>query len=581
MNTSLAKLLTAVLLFMSVNVLGHEPDKAYAAASYYVSPSGQDSSGYGGSPSTPFRTIQYAADRTNPGDTVYVMNGTYNEINNQGVFTVTRSGGPDAYITYTNYPGHTPKLATSSAWNHIVVSSASHIRISGFEIAGNNGNLSVSDGEARYNHFLQHHPTGTVNWAYMAQTNTNGIYIKPVNATAARPTHIIIENNVVHDLPGGGINTEEADYITIQNNTVYNNAWYSIYGNSGISVLRSFNSDANTSSYKFIVRNNKVYNNKGLVRWYEIQNYSDGNGIIIDSNKKTEVSGVLTPYTGKTLITNNVAYNNGGSGIHAYYSASVDIVNNTSYNNSSQNNYGEIFAHHSDNVNLHNNIMYARTGRLLTQNWNNNNVSYNYNIYYNGSPSVSGSNDIYADPLFYNAATGDLRVHIGSKAIDNGVPALAPDNDFLNNSRPRGFAPDRGAYESQNIIGNPSFEWGSLTGWSSDQNAAGITAVTGGYSGTHQANFNTTAATALSQSRIAPTTKMYSVTAYMITNIPSNVKLNIHVNGTAQGSQTVATGGYNKVTFTFQANANDTIKVSITAPQHAGGWVCIDNVSVE
>ena len=56
--------------------------------------------------------------------------------------------------------------------------------------------------------------------------------------------HIIIKNNVVHDVPGGGIYADEgADYVQILNNTVYNNAHWSAYGNSGISVGASVNFD--------------------------------------------------------------------------------------------------------------------------------------------------------------------------------------------------------------------------------------------------------------------------------------------------------------------------------------------------
>lgn len=64
-----------------------------ATQTYYVDiDTGVDASGYGTSPSTPFKNIQYAADLTNPGDTVYVMNGTYYKTNDQFVFQVTRSG---------------------------------------------------------------------------------------------------------------------------------------------------------------------------------------------------------------------------------------------------------------------------------------------------------------------------------------------------------------------------------------------------------------------------------------------------------------------------------------------------------
>jgi len=444
------KLFVMFLILINVNLLGATHRVVQAVpVNYYVSPTGQNANGYGTDPSTPYRTIQYAADRTNPGDTVYVMNGTYNETSNQGVFVVTRSGSANAYITYKAYPGHKPKLHTSTAWNHILIRSASYIRIEGFEIAGNNANLSVSAGEARYNHYMSNKDAGTVNWDYIAQTNTNGIYIRPTDANSPKPKHIAIANNIVHDVPGGGIQAEESDHIYIDNNTVYNNSWYTMYATSGISVFHSNNSDSNTTSYKNIVRNNRVYNNKTLVKWASHEDYSDGNGIIIDDNKNTQLNGRLAPYTGKTLVANNLVYLNGGSGIHSYSSANVDIINNSSYQNSSRLNYGEIYAHGSTNVKLFNNIMYARTGRDITQNWNNSSVSYNYNIYYNGTPAVSGANDISGNPLYVNPAGGDFRLQSGSPAINSGTSTLAPPNDYAYNPRPSGNGVDRGAYEYQ------------------------------------------------------------------------------------------------------------------------------------
>jgi len=38
-------------------------------------------------------------------------------------------------------------------------------------------------------------------------------------------SHIVFENNVVHDAPGGSIATYYADYITIRHHTTYLNAF--------------------------------------------------------------------------------------------------------------------------------------------------------------------------------------------------------------------------------------------------------------------------------------------------------------------------------------------------------------------
>lgn len=63
------------------------------ATDYYVSDYIGNDSNNGLSENTPFKTIQRASDLTNPGDTVYVMNGTYQSAQPEwSVVSITRSG---------------------------------------------------------------------------------------------------------------------------------------------------------------------------------------------------------------------------------------------------------------------------------------------------------------------------------------------------------------------------------------------------------------------------------------------------------------------------------------------------------
>ncbi len=89
------------------------------ATDYYVSALTGSNSFSRTSTGQAFVTIKKAADLTNPGDTVFIMNGTYNPIANfqQSIFTITRSGTPGAFITYKAYPGHTPKLQLQTGLN--------------------------------------------------------------------------------------------------------------------------------------------------------------------------------------------------------------------------------------------------------------------------------------------------------------------------------------------------------------------------------------------------------------------------------------------------------------------------------
>ncbi|MEH2043025.1 right-handed parallel beta-helix repeat-containing protein [Nostoc sp.] len=355
---------------------------------YYVSGSGNDKNS-GLSTSSAFRTIQKAANLTNPGDTVLIMNGVYRNAKPGGdVVSITRSGTANAWIKFKAYPGHRPKIQ-HNGWQGIFIhKGASYIEINGLEVIGNNANI-------------------TLDYAMSQKTNkqnplTNGNCINVDGRKDGRSHHISIVNNKVHGCGGAGISAIESDYVTIDNNEVFDNAWYSVYGCSGISILNGWNYD-NKRGYKMFVTNNKTYNNRMYIPWIAVGKITDGNGIIIDSSRNDQNNSKLDAYKGYTLVKNNLAFNNGGSGIHAFLSEHVDIVNNTAVlnNQSPELNGGQIFAHTSSDVKILRNILYAFPGKNINNKTKNKNVIYDYNIYINSSKiNVKGSHDIVADSQF-------------------------------------------------------------------------------------------------------------------------------------------------------------------------------------
>ncbi|MDA3865999.1 MAG: right-handed parallel beta-helix repeat-containing protein, partial [Salinivirgaceae bacterium] len=432
---------TIFLFFVAFMVL-----QSLSATNYYVSGTGSDSND-GLSPTSAFANIQTAADLTNPGDVVNIMNGTYNQAipwvysNHSTILVVNRSGEENAYITYKNYPGHHPVISGENCRWGCVEILASYIKLEGLEIAGNNQNITYAQARVYYDYYEANKPS--VDWTYLGEMNVNGLCIGQGNLTT-NTNHVEVRNCIVHDFQGAGIGGGKCDYITVENNISYNNSWYGMYATSGLSFNSAEDIDTNTG-YKIIVRGNIVYNNKCLIPWASHNGLlSDGNGIIIDTFDGSA-------YAGKTLVENNLSYFNGGSGIHSYNSSNVDIRNNTAYNNGQVVGYPEIFANSSTNCNIVNNIMYARDGGYCNDSYDMTNVVYDYNLYY-GPTRVFGTNDATGDPLFVNLSTdpavADFHLQMTSPAINTGSSSYGVGTiDLDGNPRVANGVVDKGCYE--------------------------------------------------------------------------------------------------------------------------------------
>lgn len=472
MRTNITKLsILLICTFVAVNQL--------TATNYYVSSLLGKNSNNGLSAATARQTIQSAVILTHPGDTVLVMDGIYKSTSGPVLNLIpANSGTSEKYIVYRAYPGHKPKLtASGNVWNAVSIN-ASYVIVEGLELEGNNANITY---EAAYLSYQENIAGGT-NWSKYANFNTNGISIGGPSAESKFPHHVVIRHCKVHDFPGGGISSIQADYTTIENNMVYNNAWYMMYGGSGISILTPVEVDAVTT-YKNFVRNNYCHTNKTTIPWVSGQKLSDGNGIIIDVNVHPYNQSSIKdkPYRGRTLVENNVSVNNGGSGIHSYLADHVDIVNNTACNNGTVVGYPDIFTNNCKDVNIINNIMYSRPGGKCNSAPGNATEIYDYNIYFNGTVGKKGPHDLVANPQFVNLnlnlTEGDFHLKNTSPAMNSGTSTLFAAKDIEGRTRPLGDAIDRGAYEfdpatsvskiklpgnSFQVYPNPATNWISL-----------------------------------------------------------------------------------------------------------------------
>ena len=306
------------------------PALASAQETFFVSPSGDDLAE--GSVRAPWRTVRVACTRLSPGDTLIIEDGEYlDEGTIQVRFNNPETGVFDALLGDEN---HRTRIRSRSGNSRIFGDfdiRGSFIIISGLEVVGN------------------------------GESNPAGIGV-------FESMEIGIYNNVIHNHGGCGILMYQCDLVDISGNIVFDNANSNPLQHSGISifqpVVRTLDgtieegvpiSEQISDRIGVWIRNNVCFNNENLVPTSE-GIISDGNGIIADDYLYTQTSeslmaavagfgspfgfagtpmidvdedGELISYARRTLINRNIAFNNGGRGIHSFLGTKITIAQNT------------------------------------------------------------------------------------------------------------------------------------------------------------------------------------------------------------------------------------------------------------
>ena len=424
----------------------------------------------------PFATPKMADQVAQPGDVVYFVGAcTF------GSFGIAKSGTPAAWITWRSAPGAAPVILIDTDAYAAISVYASYIRISGLTLKGRNDELTLAAAEANdvlLNPALPWNAqTNPKRDPELAIFNGNGIRtIDSRGTTGAYTHHVRIDNNTIGNFGCAGISLM-GDYFHVEFNRIFNNAWYSGYGCSGLSFFTTRTAD-NAPGYHNEILNNYVWNNVALVKTFKRGVYSDGNGLLLD------IDQTVGGYKGRTLIANNLVVNNGGGGIAAFTVPHVDILNNTAYKNNTFLGGADIAATYSDDVRVMNNITYGirGAGHYVTKfNKDTPSVIYDHNLYFDGSADapalgqyddirnfpapvygkvpVKGANDIVGqDPLFEYPVLDlsdprlNFRLRPGSPAIDSGIviDGATPSFDARYAPRPQGGRADIGAFEFTN-----------------------------------------------------------------------------------------------------------------------------------
>ena len=428
---------------------------AASGNTYYVAKTGNDSNN--GSFSSPWLTINYAAQKALPGDYINIEGGTYNER-----VVPAKSGTAGNPITYQNYNGETVVIDGTSLSFYgglFQVSNLNYITVSGLTIQ-NSGYAGIFDVGISDHIILQN--------LVIHDTAESGILVGSYygGSPPASPTltNMVINNctiyntNSAHDQEGVSIidangvvvddcNLSATEYdgapcidcklgcenVLIHNNIVHNSL------SSGIYVDASGQATSNISIY-----DNLVYNNAGP-------------GIqLADEHGVSTLSDID--------IYNNILYDNSGAFEVDHYGTEVinfNFINNTLYCNYTIEGTEILIA--ESHVNLSGCVIRNNIIDIATKGWNgitysdyaNGGITVDHNLFYSsggsfGPSNIWGTTYVQANPLLTNPTT-DFSLQSGSPAIDVGSSTGAPSTDFIGTSRPQGAGYDMGAYEYQII----------------------------------------------------------------------------------------------------------------------------------
>ena len=253
-----------------------------------------------------------------------------------------------------NYPGEHPVLS-SQAWATVrIAPGVSYVEVRGLDLAGQPSPV-----------------TGQ---------SSSGIGVYETD-------HVRLIGNDIHDYPGGAIATVHSDYLHIEANRVWNNTRRSPLQMSAISLYQLKASDGG-GGYHNIIRGNIGWGNYNEVPAKGEAKTTDGNCIIVDDSRNTQRGSPHGRYTGRTLIENNICFNNGAHGVNIYLSDNVDVVNNTLFNNtlSPDINYGEVEAVNSGNVRIQNNLVMPSTPEYAINVFQSTDVRRFNNLFVGGKP---------------------------------------------------------------------------------------------------------------------------------------------------------------------------------------------------
>jgi parallel beta-helix repeat protein len=439
------------------------PSPTLPPSGYSVATWGSDTNA--GTLTSPWRTLQKAANAVPAGGTVYIRGGTY------GGFTMTRSGTTSAEITFTEYPGEVAVISGSGGPAKVVQLSAVHdVTISSLTVQGAPSQYGAGIYVENGSHDI------TVQGNTLQENRSFGVKVLGSSNVAIK-FNSIRRNETGIEISGGGSGVVIAgNSISANDRMIVNDATaWNDRGANAISFYRT--------TGPITVSQNTIYGNRAASHDYGFDGGAfeiyAASGLTITNNVMWDNENVLETGTDGTdcannTFTRNVAFKGpttsvaGPSmGLILRCAENMLVANNTLHRLDKfafDVSLAGGFASSIDGLRIMNNVAMGPdhpysldTAIPLT-------VTIDYNDIYNpiggaiayvyshgNTNSLSefrswtgfDRNGIQANPLFVDVANADFHLKDTSPAIDRATPVTGITTGFL------GLAPDMGRYETK------------------------------------------------------------------------------------------------------------------------------------
>jgi hypothetical protein len=456
---------------------------------YYVSgSSGADTNP--GTEALPWKTLQYAANTVQPGDTVIVKPGSYER------FQVTRGGSPGHPITFKGeslpdkshvnftalfdparpaaFPGNPLRNAVCRGFsvnpNYGSTTPIRYVRFENFEITAVSAPGKAFLGRGAV-HLAGRNDTGTpvpvehieVINNFLHDTNAEGYNYIAIRGDTHETHNILVRGNTIFRCQGTGIGIQGSNWLVESNDVSH-----TLDANTDTGLEVGGDSDAcRLFGHHQIIRNNYFHDclseeQAGDPHIDAFQTFSVNpanqwaNNILVEGNDCSRFGQMLMSEdssesngTGNAIhhftFRNNIFRNVGAYAFHVGIDYFTFVNNIVAYAK-----YGPISftsgpSHHAITVN---NIFYQNgSGRGIGLD-----AVCDYNIHYPDFTNPPRTGDVEkhslfgVDPQFVDPQNGDFRLKPGSPAIDAGV-LLSPRIDKTGLARPQGATADIGPYE--------------------------------------------------------------------------------------------------------------------------------------